>query len=215
MQGFTIHTSDQNEDMAFCIQNILHAETPALWLENVLQNMDTLLLDHAHAERKAAQTALKLLHHYPASADFVDFLVKTAREEMQHLSQVLQLLKKNHISYKVLKPCRYGSVLLSQRRQHDPQRFLDSLIIAALIEARSCERFSKLVAILPHGIAKFYQGLVACEENHFKQYLYFAQRFFSQDELLNRLIELAKVEAECVLAKETLFRFHSGVPSTS
>ena len=88
------------------------------------------------------------------------------------------------------------------------------LLVGAIIEARSCERFARLVPRLPAGIAKFYAGLLASESRHFEHYLGFArsETGIPRQELDERLAELKAIEARLVTEPDPLFRFHSGPP---
>ena len=98
---------------------------------------------------------------------------------------------------------------------HDePNKMLDMLLVGALIEARSCERFALLAPRLPAALARFYRGLLASEARHFEHYIAFARSESGIDdsEIDARLAELKAVEAELVSRPDPLFRFHSGVP---
>ena len=110
---------------------------------------------------------------------------------------------------------RYAGKLRRQVRDSEPERLLDMLLVGALIEARSCERFAVLVPHLPHDIGRFYAGLLASEARHFEHYLSFARDEVDvSDEAFNtRLGELKEIEARLISSPDTQFRFHSGCPA--
>ena len=100
--------------------------------------------------------------------------------------------------------------MLQHARAHEPARLIDTLLIAAFVEARSCERFSTLVPHLDAELAKFYAGLLASEARHNQHYIDFAYGFATED-LQPRIDLFAKVECELIESPDELFRFHSGV----
>jgi tRNA-(ms[2]io[6]A)-hydroxylase len=100
-------------------------------------------------------------------------------------------------------------------RDEEPLKLLDMLLVGALIEARSCERFARLAPRLPERLARFYGGLLASESRHFEHYLEFArsETGVSQADLDTRLAELKRIEAQLVTEPDSEFRFHSGPPA--
>jgi tRNA-(ms[2]io[6]A)-hydroxylase len=111
------------------------------------------------------------------------------------------------------RPGRYAHELRAAVRSADPGRKLDLLLISALIEARSAERFELLAPRLPAPLGKLYADLARCEARHFDSYVAFA-RVAAPDDWRGRLSRLAAREAELVTAPERLLRFHSGPPET-
>ena len=122
----------------------LTAPSSAAWLEAALADPDTLLLDHAHCERKAAGAALQLMFRYPSDADLARALSPLAREELEHFERVQALLERRGIPLKPLAAPPYGAGLAGRVRRQEPGRLLDSLLVAGLIEARSHERMALL-----------------------------------------------------------------------
>src|SRR5688500_11300628 len=167
--------------------SILRAPTPRAWVEAALGDLPTLLVDHANCEKKAASTALALIFAYPEDRALSVALSRLAREELKHFEQVERLMKKLALPHLRLKPGRYAGELRKLVRTHEPQRKLDLMIVHALIEARSCERFRLLSAKLPQGVGELYAQLERSEARHFELYLQFAEREFDASEIAARL----------------------------
>jgi len=189
---------------------ILHCATPDAWLEKALQQQALLLLDHAHCEKKAASTALALIYRYPEHLSLVDRLSRLAREELRHFEQVLKLMRKRQVALRHLTPSRYARSLLQQARTHEPAKLIDTLIIAAFVEARSCERFAVLLPHLDDELANFYRGLLSSEARHYQHYIGFAHRLAGHD-ITSRLETFAEVERQLIESPDEQFRFHSGI----
>lgn len=188
----------------------LHAKTPERWLEQVRGNLEELLIDHAHCEKKAAGAALSLLFSYVEHEDLCRAMSGIVREELEHFELVLDLLQRRGIRFRRIPPSRYGERLASHARRDDPGRLLDRLIVAALIEARSCERFGLLRDHLPdQELAAFFGSLFESEARHHSVYLQLTRRFATEEEVVRRLKELADVEAALVLEGEERPRMHS------
>lgn len=189
----------------------LRCETPPAWVDAALANLDTLLIDHANCEKKAAATAMHLLYRHVDKSDLLVTMARLAREELMHFQQVVALLDEREIVYRRLSPSRYAAGLREHICHQEQGGLVDILVIGALVEARSCERFALLVPALDDGLARFYRGLVRSESRHFKDYLALAQRY-GGSELQNRLDFFLGVERDLVLSGDSELRFHSGVP---
>jgi len=192
---------------------VLHlaSETSANWLPRAREHLDEVLLDHAHCEKKAAGAAVKLLFSYPHYRFLQEPLAKLAEEELEHFRQVLARLDARGIRYESLRPSPYGMALHSLRRRDEPDRLVDLLLISALIEARSCERFQLLAAGLEDpALAGLYGSLLASEARHHGIYVDLAARLVSRDALESRLAELAEAEAEIVARPCEWVRLHAG-----
>ncbi len=194
------------------VQGFLKAVTPQSWLEFATKHVDLLLLDHAHCEKKAAQAAIQYLLRYPEFDDLVYRASRFAREELRHFEQVYQRMQQRGIALKYLTPSRYAKGLLQHRNKEEPYHLAECLLISALIEARSCERFAAVVPYVDDQLAQFYQGLYAAEERHFLTYLELAYQVAPAG--FDQRVEFFKQkEAELILHPDDQFRFHSGVPS--
>ena len=195
------------------IHSFLPCATPDAWVECALlpENRATLLVDHANCEKKAAATALSLMHRYIHNTALLEKMSRLAREELRHFEQVLKIMRKQSVEYVPLTASRYAQALHKSARRHEPGRLVDTLIIGAFIEARSCERFAALAPSLDPELHKFYQSLLRSESRHFMDYLQLAQTYAEQD-ISGRIEFFANREAELVNSADPQFRFHSGVP---
>ena len=122
----------------------LQAPTDDRWLRQVDAHLDEVLIDHAHCEKKAAGTALNLIFHYVEDRELCREMTAIVNEELEHFHMVLDLLDRRGIRFRRLKPSQYGRKLNDLVRKQEPQRAVDRLLVAGLIEARSCERFQAL-----------------------------------------------------------------------
>jgi tRNA 2-(methylsulfanyl)-N6-isopentenyladenosine37 hydroxylase len=197
-------------------EGILRAPTPAAWVDHAVSHWQELLVDHANCEKKAASTALALMFAYPEDRKLTSALSRLAREELRHFEQVQRMMETLNVPYIRQKPGRYGAGLRATMRTSDPGRKLDLLLIGALIEARSAERFRLLVPRLSEPLAEFYATLERSEARHFELYLNLAHDAdTSKDdaESARRLQSISEREAELATAPDETFRFHSGAPS--
>ena len=194
------------------INKFLFCSTPSSWLEAAKQNIPTLLIDHANCEKKAASTALNLMYRYVDKPKLLLQMSKLAREELRHFEQVVNLINKRNLDYTQLSSSRYASELRKFVRTFEPARLLDTLIVSAIVEARSCERFASLAPLLEDDLSRFYSELLKSEERHFRVYLDLAETI-SEDFPLKKRIEFF-LEEDCRLiqSEDADFRFHSGVP---
>ena len=126
----------------------LRCETGARWLPNALAHLDAVLVDHAHCEKKAAANALSLLQAYPEVPGLPAHMARVAREESGHLARVLQLLERRGLVLGRDPGDPYAQALQALVRTPAVQRQLDRFLVAAIIEARSCERLALLTAVL-------------------------------------------------------------------
>lgn len=189
----------------------LASQTGPDWLPRAWAAIDEVLLDHAHCEKKAAGAAIKLLFSYPHHRFLQEPLAELAREELEHFQQVLALLDARGIRYATLRPSPYGLALHALVRRDEPDRLLDVLLIAALIEARSCERFQILAEGVPDpALAALYRSLLACEARHHGLYLELASQLVARAVRDVRLEALAAAEAEIVARPCEWVRLHCG-----
>jgi tRNA 2-(methylsulfanyl)-N6-isopentenyladenosine37 hydroxylase len=188
----------------------LQHPTSTAWVEQALANLDTILLDHSHCERKAAGVALNLMFRYPANAKLVRTLTAIAQEELQHFEQVNQILERRGVALAPLTAPPYGAGLNKQIRAQEPDRLLDTLLVCGLIEARSHERLGLLGTHCPDpDLAKFYRGLMASEARHYGAYWLLATTDFDRDRVYRRLEELAIVESQLLSQLHPEPRIHS------
>ncbi|MBE9204992.1 tRNA isopentenyl-2-thiomethyl-A-37 hydroxylase MiaE [Nostoc sp. LEGE 06077] len=190
--------------------NALKQPTSNAWIEQAIANLDIILLDHSHCERKAAGVALNFMFRYPSNTKMVRELTAIAREELEHFELVNQWLERRNICLAPLSPPPYGAGLKAAVRPNEPDRFLDSLLVTGLIEARSHERLGLLATHCPEPeLAKFYQGLMASEARHFGTYWVLADTYFDRETVQQRLEELAIVESDLLVNLHPEPRIHS------
>lgn len=184
--------------------------TSEKWVEQALENLDIILLDHSHCERKAAGVALNMMFRYPSNTKLVRMLTAIAQEELEHFEQVNQHLEKRGIALGPLSSPPYAAGLKAQIRKDEPARLLDSLLVSGLIEARSHERLGLLGTHCPDAeLAKFYRGLMASEARHYGIYWLLATTYFDKEEVNERLEELAIVESDLLANLHPEPRIHS------
>lgn len=196
------------------IAEFLSTSTPEEWLVEASGRLPEMLLDHANCELKAASTALGFLYRYPERTALAQRMSRLAREELRHFEQVRSIMDDMEIPFERLSASRYAGGLRKAVRQEEPYKLLDMLLIGALIEARSCERFAKIAPRLPEKLGRFYSGLLASEARHFEHYVAFAKSECGVDEaeIDVRLEELKAIEASLICDPDDEFRFHSGLP---
>nr|WP_314642460.1 tRNA isopentenyl-2-thiomethyl-A-37 hydroxylase MiaE [uncultured Pseudomonas sp.] len=194
------------------VHEFLGCRTPDAWVEAALIQQDVMLIDHKNCEFKAASTALSMIAKYGAYSDLVIMMSRLAREELVHHEQVLRLMKKRKVEWRPLSASRYASGLRAVVRSHEPVKLVDTLVVGAIIEARSCERFEALVPHLDEELGRFYYGLLKSEARHFQGYLKLAYQYGDATDV-DRVIEKVRaVEAGLIDSPDSEFRFHSGVP---
>ena len=195
------------------ILQFLHCPTPVSWLQYAAkpEQMATMLIDHANCEKKAASTAMSLIHRMPDDFDLLNKMSKLAREELRHFEQVIAIMKKRDITYEVISASRYAAGMREAVASGGRQRLVDTLIVGAIIEARSCERFAALAPLLDDELKKFYESLLKSESRHYRDYLTLANRY-AVDDIEPRIQMFLALEERLISEPDELFRFHSGVP---
>ena len=196
------------------IAAFLDTPTPDGWLDEACERLPEMLLDHANCELKAASTALGFLYRYPERTALAQRMSRLAREELRHFEQVRSIMDDMKVPFERLSASRYAGGLREAVRPDEPYKLLDMLLIGALIEARSCERFARIAPRLPERLGRFYGGLLASEARHFEHYIAFAKSECGVDEgeIDARLDELKAIEASLITEPDNEFRFHSGLP---
>jgi tRNA-(ms[2]io[6]A)-hydroxylase len=188
----------------------LRSQTSARWLRQVDEHLDEILIDHAHCEKKAAGTAMNLMFAYVEDQELCREMTRIVNEELEHFHMVLAILHKRGVRFRRLKPSNYGRQLHELIRKQEPGRAVDRMLVAALIEARSCERFDQLRQHLQdRELADFFGGLFESEAGHHSTYVRLAEHFAERRQVKERLQELAVAEAEIIARGDELPRVHS------
>ena len=193
------------------IHEFLGCKTPDLWVAAALKDQQLLLIDHANCEKKAASTALTLMYRYSTNFELLNKMSRLAREELRHFEQVLALIVSRSVKYRPLSASRYAGRLHADIRRSEPGKLVDSLIVGALIEARSCERFAYLAPHLDAELQQFYLSLLKSESRHFRDYLKLAKQA-AQESIDDRVTFFVEKERELIESDDSQLRFHSGVP---
>ena len=176
----------------------LKYDTPKEWANQVLENLDEFLQDHADAERKVSTMCMSIVAKYPDRSKIIAELTQTAVEELLHFKQVYELMQKRGLTLNgKFNQDTYLKGILPHVRTSRDGRFLDRLIIASIAEMRGVERF-KLVgeAAEEDDIKKFYTNLYQQEKAHVDLFLKMATHYFSEEEIKERLEELLIIEGE-------------------
>lgn len=179
-----------------CLKNDTNPE----WIAAASQRLTDIMIDHAHCEKKAAANGMSMIQRYPEKDDLVRDMIDLINEEMEHFAFVVKELHRRGASLTRDRGDRYAQLLTQHIRKQEPHKLLDLLLVDALIEARSCERFSILSKCgdIPADLREFYRSLLASEAGHYRTFTDIARRYFPAEEVRRRLDELAEIEAEIV-----------------
>lgn len=177
---------------------LLSPSNPA-WIDAANADLPMLMIDHAHCEKKAAANALSLVNSYPDNNALVTQLISLAMEELEHFARVHTMILERGITMTRDHGDSYARRLKELCRKQEPERFLDALLVAALIEARSCERFSILAKqCVDPELRALYSDLLASEAGHHALFTALARKSFSAEVVTRRMTELSPLEAEIV-----------------
>jgi tRNA-(ms[2]io[6]A)-hydroxylase len=177
----------------------LKFQTDPAWLVNAVAHFDEVLIDHAHCEKKAAANALSLLQAYPEVAGLPAHMARLAREEASHLARVLQIMEARGLQLGKDAGDPYAKGLQGLLRNPSKERQLDRLLVAGIIEARSCERLELLAQGLSDAAMKrFYAELAQSEDGHHKLFVRLAEQVAAPDVVAARLDELLVAEGALV-----------------
>ena len=188
----------------------LHSTSSPSWLAQVDNALDEILVDHAHCEYKAAATAMSLMGSYMTHRDLVREMTRIVQEELEHFELVLALLERRGIPFQRQAAGHYGRELHRLIRPHEPERAVDRLLVAGLIEARSCERFNLLAEhVTDQELSEFYRSLFESEARHHSTYVRLAKYYANSEFVRQRLQQLAEQEAAIIARGNPLPRMHS------
>ena len=175
----------------------LQYKTPFHWTDAVLADLDSFLIDHAAAEKKASGMAMSMLSHYPDKEKLVKAMVNLCIEEMTHFRQVLKILYDRGLQPGADSKDEYVNQFRKHFRKGTHEYMLDRLLIGGIIEARGCERFGLVAQALPEGNLKhFYHSIAESEAKHQTLFVDLAKEYFDHQVVEARLASLLTVEAE-------------------
>ena len=195
------------------IRNFLRVPTPDAWVSHALGDLGTLLVDHANCEYKAAATGMSLITKYRHLPRLQRLMARLVREEMLHYEQVLLFMERMGVEFRPLSASRYARTLRESVRNDETGRLVDLLIIGAIVEARSCERFATLWPHLPTSLGRYYKSLLRSEGRHYQDYLALARENGDERSVNERLAHFLTIDAQLIQSPDSEFRFHSGVPA--
>ena len=180
------------------------------WLNQVDESLEEILVDHAHCEYKAAANAMSIMGAYIENEEICREMTEIIEEELEHFYLVLAILKRRGIKFRNQQAGHYGRELNCLVRARGAERAVDRMLIASLIEARSCERFSLLADhVQDEELSVFYRSLFESEARHHTTYVRMAKHFASDDVVKKRLQELSALETEIIAKGNPLPRMHS------
>lgn len=178
-----------------CLKN----ESNSGWIEAALNNLDSVIIDHAHCEKKAAQTGMNLINAYPDRTELTLAMADLVEEEIDHFRQVVKILERRNVKLTKDTGDDYAKELFKQLRKQKPVRLMDHLLVAGIIEARSCERLKILADnIEDPGLKDFYEDLFKSEAGHYVTFVKLAKLYFPEKDVDIRLDELTNIEAEII-----------------
>jgi tRNA-(ms[2]io[6]A)-hydroxylase len=191
----------------------LKSRTPINWGHAVLADPIALLVDHAFLEKKAANNAMELMTHWPSDwfPGWVEAMTGVARDEAAHLAQVIRLLIRRKGRLGRIHKNPYANALRMLTRKGEATEIVDRLMVSALIELRSCERFAVLAAASDDAeLAGFYRALFASEMGHYKLFLKLAFKIGPRAAAETRWEQMLASEARILAEQPPGPRIHSG-----
>lgn len=191
----------------------LRSKTPEAWARAVLADPISLLIDHAFLEKKAANNAMELMTRWPDdwTPGWVETMTSIARDEAAHLAQVARLLMKRGGRLTRVHKNPYANSLRLLVRKGGSGEIIDRLLVAALIELRSCERFGLLaLGSEDEELAAFYQALLVSERGHYRVFLKLAYQVAGRDVVDARWAQMLEAEARILAEQDAAIGIHSG-----
>jgi tRNA-(ms[2]io[6]A)-hydroxylase len=183
----------------------LQLPTDPRWVNLAEMRLEDILTDHAYCELKAATACISLIQVYPNKTYMVEQLTPVVAEEWAHFRMVLKELEKRGLSLGFQRKDEYANQLLKFQLKGGSieDRFIDKLLMSALIEARSCERFRLLSEnISAEELKPFYRNLMVAEAMHYKLFLKIAKKYLDKAEVKKRWKAWLEIEKEVLLQLE-------------
>ncbi|MBK8625711.1 MAG: tRNA-(ms[2]io[6]A)-hydroxylase [Saprospiraceae bacterium] len=177
----------------------LKLATDPLWVNIAEKTIDEILIDHAFCEQKAASTCISLIVKYPHKTELVEEITPIVAEEWGHFRRVLKELKSRGYTFGENRSDNYVTELLKFQRKggNEQDRLTDKLLISAMIEARSCERFRLLsLHISDEKLKSFYHEFMVSEAGHYRTFIDLAKLYAPEDQVKKRWQEMVDFEAE-------------------
>ncbi len=176
----------------------LKLATDPRWVNLAEKSLEEILSDHAYCEQKAASTCISLIQLYPDKEDIVSAVAPIVSEEWSHFRSVLQKLKEKNLKLGFQRHDDYVNLLLKFQKKGGTreERMIDKLLICAMIEARSCERFRLLSLHLEDAeLREFYHTFMVSEAGHYRLFIDLAKAYEEHNKVNTRWQELLDYEA--------------------
>lgn len=183
----------------------LKLPTDPRWANIAEKNIEDILIDHAYCEQKAASSCISLIVQFPEKQDLVNMLTPVVQEEWEHFSRVIDQLNKRGFRLGRQRKDEYVAKLNQAARKGGSRedQLMEKLLINALIEARSCERFRTLwKGIEDQELSEFYYDLMVSEAGHYRNFIRLAKRYIDPGKVEKRWKELLMTEAEIMNSLE-------------
>jgi tRNA-(ms[2]io[6]A)-hydroxylase len=183
----------------------LELPTDPRWINIAEKNIADILSDHAYCEQKAASSCISLIVQFPERHELVDMLTPVVAEEWNHFERVMEEIKKRGFTLGFQRKDEYVDKLQKflKKGGSREQLLMEKLLMNALIEARSCERFRLLSRNIPdRELSKFYYELMISEAGHYKNFLALAKVYNPEDKVMQRWTEWLEAEAEIMRTLE-------------
>ena len=179
----------------------LELPTDPRWVNIAEKNIEDILVDHAYCEQKAATSCISIIVLFPEKEKLVEIMTRVVAEEWGHFERVLHELKKRGFKLGFPRTDEYVKQLIKVERKGGSrdQQLMEKLLVNALIEARSCERFRLLWKnIQDEELSKFYYELMVSEANHYKNFLQLAKEYMPEEVVMKRWRELLEIETAII-----------------
>ncbi len=178
----------------------LRVSTPPSWLDVVFADFDAFLVDHACCERKASATGMSFVVRYPDRAPLVEPMIEFAREELEHFHRVFRALTARGLVLADDYKDEYVNQLRKHLQRSSTDALVDGLLVAGVIEARSCERLKMVADALPEtdALKEMYVDLARAEARHHALFFRLARKFAPSDVVRSRADDLLDFEADLV-----------------
>ncbi|MFN8347336.1 MAG: tRNA-(ms[2]io[6]A)-hydroxylase [Spirosomataceae bacterium] len=183
----------------------LELPTDPRWVNIAEMQLEEILIDHAYCEQKAASACISMIVHFPGKEKLVEVMTPVVAEEWAHFRMVLKELKKRGFKLGRARKDEYVNRLqeVIKKKGEREEVFLDRLLLCALIEARSCERFKLLSQhIADESLRAFYHELMISEAGHYRNFIELAEEYLPADQVRTRWKELLAAEAHIMQTLE-------------
>lgn len=177
----------------------LKLPTDPRWVNLAEKSLEEILTDHAYCEQKAASTCISLIQRFPDKEKLVEEVAPLVTEEWGHFRQVLAEMKKRNLKLGRQRKDEYVNRLMKLERKGGSreEQLLEKLLISAMIEARSCERFRVLsLNMEDEALRKFYHAFMVSEAGHYRMFIELAETYSSKEQVKKRWKEYLEAEAE-------------------